>query len=157
LPKLRFLYALGAALVATVALAAPEAVLADDGEDEIVTTISLKRFKQAYGLYSVRQLIDPDPDDGVSFKLNKVDNDGNRIIWRDPNRNAVNVGKSFILFTVKTGTTSRSSFDLDATMDLLGRETRGGALAPVSCGLSGSDSSGVDSVTCGDGPSVSPS
>jgi hypothetical protein len=155
LPKLRCLCAVGVALAATFAITSPTPVLAGDGEDEIVTTISLKEFKKAYGLYSVRQLIDPNPDDGVSFKLNKVDDDGNRIIWSDPNRNAVNVGKSYISFTVKTGTTSKPKSELDSSMDLLGRETRGGALVPASCGLSGS--SGVDSVTCGDGPTVSPS
>ena len=107
MPKLRCLCAVGVALAATFAITSPTPVLAGDGEDEIVTTISLKEFKQAYGLYSVRQLIDPNPDDGVSFRLNKVDDDGNRIIWSDPNRNAVNVGKSYISFTVKTGTTSK--------------------------------------------------
>lgn len=158
MPKLRCLCAVGVALAATVAITSPTPVLAGEGEDEIVTTISLKEFKRAYGLYSVRQLIDRNPDDGVSFRLNKVDDDGNRIIWSDPNRNAVNVGKSYISFTVKigtSGTTSKSSSELESSMDLLGRETRGGALVPASCGLSGS--SGVDSVTCGDGPTVSPS
>ncbi len=160
MPKLRFLCAIGAACVATLAIAAPKAALAEDGENEIVTTISLKDFKKAYGLYSVRTLTDPKPDDGVSFKLVKVDDAGNRIIWRDPDHNGVNVRKSYISFTTQTsgGTTSRTSgSDVESSMDLLGREKRGGSLVPSSCGLSGSSSSGVNGVTCGAGPTVSPS
>lgn len=152
MPKLRFLCAVGAAVAVSAAILAPVTAKAA-GDDEIVTTISLKDFKRAYGLYSVRQLIDTDPDDGISFRLNKVDDDGNRIVWSDPNRRPVNVAKSYITFTVKAG----SKKPLSSGMDLFGREVRGGDLVPLSCGLSGSGSSGVTGVTCGDGPSVSPS
>ena len=151
LPKLRFLCAVGAAVAVSAAMLVPTVAVAAD--DEIVTTISLTEFKRAYGLYSVRQLIDTDPDDGISFRLNKVDDDGNRIVWSDPNRKPVNVAKSYISFTVKAG----SKKPLTSGMDLFGREVRGGDLVPLSCGLSGSGSSGVTGVSCGDGPSVSPS
>lgn len=149
MPKLRSLCALGAALAAVLALAAPGTARA--GDDEITTTISLKAFKKAYGLYSMRQLVDLDPDDGITFRVNKVDADGNRIVWKDPNRQPVNVGKSTITFTV-----DKSAAD-SAEFDFLGRQSRGAPLVPNSCGLDNSGSGGVTSVTCGSGPSVSPS
>ena len=159
MPKLPFLGAVAVALATSLAIGHSAPVQAGDGEDEIVTTISLKDFKAAYGLYSVRNLVDPDPDDGITFKLVKLDDGGQRIIWSDPNHNAVNVRNSYISFTTQTSSGARRTTtpDLDAVMDLFGRTTRGGPLVPASCGVSGSSSSGVTSVTCGDGPSVSPS
>lgn len=149
MPNLRSLCALGAAVAAILALAAPGTARADD--DEITTTISLKAFKKAYGLYSMRQLVDLDPDDGITFRVNKVDDEGNRIIWKDPDRKPVNVGKSFITFSIDSSAADAAEFDF------LGRETRDSPLVPNSCGLESSDSSGVTSVTCGSGPTVSPS
>lgn len=122
----------------------------------ISTKISLAEFKSAYGLASVRRLIDP-ISDGVRFFLVKRDKNGQKIDWSDPNRANVDATKSFIGFRADTSQLAALFASLmQASVQF---RLAGGPSIPavISCGLNGSSSAGVNAVQCGGGATVSPS
>lgn len=116
--------------------------------------ISLEKVMQAFDLYSDRKLIFPDPDDADSFRLNKFDDDGNRIIWRDPNRQPVNVRNGFISLPSRRPAIQAARFRASSPRWIYSGE--GAQAVPGAIFPAAARTRRVDSVTCGDGPTVSP-
>jgi hypothetical protein len=141
------------AAVATASVLPPSGAFAKI----VKTRISLLEFKQAYQLSSVNKLIDPIKD-GVKFSLIKRGNDGNRIRFSDPNRaeEHVDTTKSFIVYRVNTKKVDPVFASLMQAVVTFKVASPPSIEATISCGLGGTSSAGVNSVTCGDGPTVSP-
>ena len=110
------------------------------------TKISLKEFKAAYNFASVKKLIDNNAVDGVRFFIASRPRDDNR-----------NKKQRFILFRTDSEVVS-SIFELLEAMTVRGRLLPGGGPpTELTCDLGGTGSSGVTSVQCGGGVTVSPS
>jgi hypothetical protein len=110
------------------------------------TKISLEEFKAAYNLASVRKLIDNNKTDGVRFH-----------IASRPRSDNGNKKQRFILFRTDSEVVS-AIFELLKAMTVRGRLLPGGGPpTELTCDLGGTNSSGVTSVQCGEGLTVSPS
>ena len=116
-------------------------------QSEILRTrISLKEFKAAYNLASVRKLIDNDRLDGVRF-----------LVASRPERRQQKQ-KAEVHSLPDRSTIVSSIFELLEAMSVRGRlQPGGGPPIELTCDLGGTNTSGVTSVQCGGGLTVSPS
>ena len=146
--------AVACAIAVTAASGAALLSATDAGAALIQTKISLADFKAAYGLSSVRALFDKGNGLGTSLYIQRFNTEGKSFRKFG---GKVDLSKSFIFFRVKA---PPQTDPVSAAFTL--RVQRGPFSAnndPVieTCTIGGSTSAGVNSLTCGSGPTVSPS
>jgi hypothetical protein len=145
MPRFR---SMATACAIAVVAASGATVLPGTAQSEIVRTkISLGEFKEAFDVASIKKrLIDNDRFDGVRFFIANRPKGGNK-----------NNKERFILFRTDS-TVVPSLFELLEAMSARVRlQPGGGPTTELTCDLGGTSSSGVTSVQCGGGLTVSPS
>jgi hypothetical protein len=143
-----------ASVAAFAAVAGATVLAADAGADIVRTRISLADFKAAYNLSSVRRLFDNGNGQGTSLYIQRFDQNGVPI---SQSGGKADLSKSFVFFRVDTAR------QIDPVSGAFTVRVQFGPFAankpPVilTCTMGGDTASGVRSLQCGSGPSISPS
>ena len=126
----------------------------DVGAALVRTTISLADFKDAFGIASIRKMIDNGNGRGIVVYSRRLDKNG--IPIRISGEKA-DLTRSFLTFRVDTSLQDdpvSAAFQLRVVKRPL---SAGNAPEILTCNVGGNLTSGIGSLSCGGGPTVSPS
>ncbi len=153
MPRFRSM-AVGCAIAVVAASGAMVVGATDAGAKLIRTTISLAEFKSVYGLASLRKMVDNGGGrlGGIVVYSQRLDSNGVPI---KTSGKKADLTKSFLTFRVDTSVQDdpvSAAFQLRVVRKPFSSNTP----EILTCSVAGDLTAGIGSLTCGGGPTVSP-